>query len=180
MSNDLPPHLLTFPRSASHYFDRLVYNKVGFHIERSHIVNHLFDKDNNKKRRIVTIVRDPIESISSLVALEKSLVSNSNRVNEIVSEYVLLYNFLYENADYVIDYQDLTKYPDLVIDKILNLLDINKENSFNFVTDIDYNSKNFVESSKSLSGYKEVKLDNHNIELCYFYYNKILKNKIII
>jgi hypothetical protein len=180
MNNDLPPHLLTFPRSASHYFDRLIYDKIGFHIERSHTVNHLFDKNNNKTRRILTIVRDPIESISSLIALEKSLVPNSNRTNEIVSEYILLYNFLYENADYVIDYQDLVKYPDLVVDSVLRLLEINKENFSNFITNVDYNSKNFVESSKSLPGYEEVKLNSHNIELCYFYYKKILEKKITL
>ena len=132
---------------------------MNFHIERSHTVNHLFDKDNNKIRRIVTIVRDPIESISSLVALEKSLVANSNRTNEIVSEYILLYSFLYENADYVIEYQDLINYPDLVTDKVLGLLRINKDNSSDFVSNIDYDSKNFVESSKNLSTYKEINLD---------------------
>jgi len=180
MNNSLPPHLLTFPRSASHYFDRLVYKKINFHIERSHTVNNLFDKDNNKIRRIVTIVRDPIESISSLVALEKYLVANSNRTNEIVSEYILLYSFLYENADYVIEYQDLIKYPDLVTDKVLELLEINKDNYSDFITSINYDSKNFVESSKNLSTYKEINLDEHNIGLCYFYYNRILEKKITI
>jgi hypothetical protein len=115
-----------------------------------------------------------------LIALEKSLVPNSNRTNEIVSEYILLYNFLYENADYVIDYQDLVKYPDLVVDSVLRLLEINKENFSNFITNVDYNSKNFVESSKSLPGYEEVKLNSHNIELCYFYYKKILEKKITL
>jgi len=172
------PHLLTFPRSASHYFDRLMYKRMNFHIERSHIVNHLFDKNNNKTRTIITIARDPKESILSLVALEKSIIPNSNRINEIVSEYILLYSFLYDNADYVINYQDLIGHPEEVIENVLHFLNINETNYINYVTDINYDSKRFVESSKTLPGYEDVDLNNYNIELCYFYYNKLLSRSV--
>lgn len=176
--NKIAPHLVTYPRSGSHYFDRLIYKEAKFHIERSHIVHNLLDKDNNKKRTIVTIVRDPKDSISSYVALEKYLSHcDPPRINQMITEYVLLYSFLYENADYVVDFEDLVQHPDAVTKKILNLLDINEENSYQFVTDIDYNSKNFVESSKELKVYEDVDLDNFNLELCYFYYNKLLGKK---
>jgi hypothetical protein len=173
------PHLITYPRSGSHYLDRLIYKEAEFHIERSHIVHNLLNKNNEKLRTIITIVRDPKDSISSYIALEKYL-SNCQpfRINQIITEYILLYSFLYENADYIIDFDDLVKHPDDVTKRILSLLDINKENSSQFVTDIDYDSKNFVESSKDLKEYKEESLDGFNIDLCYFYYNKILEKKI--
>jgi hypothetical protein len=177
MSTNIP-HLLTFPRSASHYFDRLMYKRINFHIERSHTVNHLFDKDNKKTRNIITIARDPKESILSLIALEKSIIPNSNRVNEIVSEYILLYSFLYDNADYVIKYQDLVQYPEIVIENVLDFLNINEENYINYVTNINYDSKRFVESSKTLPDYENIDLSNSNIDLCYFYYNKLLSRVV--
>jgi hypothetical protein len=178
--NTVPPHLVTFPRSGSHYFDRLIYEKAKFHIERSHIVNHLFDKNNNKTRRIITIARDPKESIHSLLALHKFLSNQDRQINETLTEYILLYSFLYENADYVIDFKDLVEYPDLVTEKILDLLEINEENSGIFVTNIDYNRKNGTESSKMLSSYGNISLDQFNIDLCYFHYHRLLEKKINI
>lgn len=175
----MPPHLLTYPRSGSHYFDRLIYKQANFHIERSHIVNHLFDKNNKKVRRIITIARDPKESVASWLGLDKSL-GNGSWPNEKVTEYILLYSFLYDNADYVIDFADLIQKPELVGKKILELLEIDKENSYRFVTDTDYDSKAYLDSSKSFGGYKDIVLDNLNIDLCYFYYNRLLEKKIII
>jgi hypothetical protein len=177
----IAPHLITYPRSGSHYFDRLIYKEANFHIERSHTVHNLLDKDNNKRRAIVTIARDPKDSISSYVALEKYLSHcDGPRINQIITEYVLLYSFLYDHADIVIDFKDLVEHPDQVTKKTLNLLDINKENSHQFVTDIDYNSKNFVESSKELKVYADVDLTDFNIDLCYFYYNRLLEKKIVL
>jgi hypothetical protein len=174
------PHLLTYPRSGSHYFDKLLYQKANFHIERSHVINHLFDKDNKKIKRIITIARDPKESISSWIGLNKFLSSDYRGVNEMITDYIFLYNFLYENADYVIDYNDLVEYPNSVTEKILELLEINDKNSSQFVTEIDYDSKTYIKSSKSVPGYNDIDLDGFNVELCYFYYQRLLQKKIII
>lgn len=177
---NMTPHLLTYPRSGSHYFDKLIYEKAKFHIERSHVINHLFDKNNKKIKKIVTIARDPKESISSWIALNKFLSSDYRGINEMVTDYIFLYNFLYENADYVIDYKDLVGYPDAVTEKILALLGINDKNSSQFVTDIDYDSKTYIKSSTVVPGYKDIELDSFNIDLCYFYYHRLLEKKIII
>jgi hypothetical protein len=177
--NNMPPHLLTYPRSGSHYLDRLIYKKAKFHIERSHAVNHSFDKDNKKIKRILTIARDPKESIISYIALEKHISPSSPpRTNEMITEYILLYNFLCEHADYVIDYQDLIDQPEAISEKLLETLGINEENSYRFFTNIDYDSKNYVQSSKDLSFYKSINLDNINLNLCYHYYNKLLEKRL--
>jgi hypothetical protein len=101
-------------------------------------------------------------------------------MNEIITEYILLYSFLCEHVDYVIDYQDLINSPDQVTKKLLEVLEIDEENSYRFFTNIDYDSKNYVQSSKDLIGYKRINLDNINLNLCYFYYNKLLEKKIIL
>lgn len=174
------PHLITYPRSGSHYFDRLIYEKVKFHIERSHTVHQLFGINNNKTRTLITIARDPKESIASWVALNKFLGSTYRGVNEMMGDYVLLYSFLYDNADYVIDYKDLIEFPDVVTTKILELLEIDESNSSQFVTDIDYDSKTYVQSSKTVPGYEDTNLDDLDFTSCYFYYKKLLERKVVI
>jgi len=179
--NSNAPHLLTYPRSGSHYLDKLIYKKAKFHIERSHAVHHSFDKNNKKIKRIVTIARDPKESIMSYIALEKHISpTNAPRVNEMITEYILLYNFLCEHADYVIDYCDLVNNPEVTTEKLLEILEINEENSYRFLTSIDYNSKNYVQSSKDLAFYKNINLDNINLNLCDFYYSKLLEKKFLV
>lgn len=177
--NSYSPHLLTYPRSGSHYLDRLIYKNAKFHIQRSHTVNWLFDKNNKKAKTIVTIARDPKESIISYIALEKHVSPLSPpRINEMITEYILLYNFLCEHADYVIDYEDLIKHPDSITKKLLEILKISEKDADRFATNIDYDSKNYVQSSKDLPGYESINLDEFSLELCYFYYNKLLEKKI--
>jgi hypothetical protein len=180
------PYLVTFPRSGSHYFDELIYKEAGIHIEKSHTLNLLFDKNNNKQRKLITIVRDPVDSITSYSAYEQSnagprpLFAIETRVNQLLTEYMLMHNFLYDHADYVIDFNDLVSNPDAVTKKILSLLEIGPEDYIFFATSpIEY-SENYLASSKILSSYDKNLLDKFNFDSCYFYYNKILGKKIII
>jgi hypothetical protein len=179
------PYLVTFPRSGSHYFEKLIYEKEGINIEKSHSIDLLFDENNNKKRKIITIVRDPKDSITSFISLEeqrgrRTLFFQNLRIHQMMSEYITTNNFLYEYADYVIDFNDLLIHPDLVIKKIIELLEINKEDYKNFNTTKDEYSKTYAPSSKNLSSYDKNILYNFDMGLCYFYYNKMLERKIII
>jgi len=178
------PYLTTFPRSGSHYFDELIYKEAGIHIEKSHAINSLFDKNNNKERTLITIVRNPIDSVVSYIANEQSRINLPMdalkiRINQILTEYIIMHNFLYEHADYIIDFNDLVTDPDSVTKKILSLLEINKEDYKVFDTSVHVYAKEYVPSSKILSSYKKDILDSFNTDLCYFYYNKILEKKII-
>jgi hypothetical protein len=179
------PYLVTFPRSGSHYFDELIYKKEGIHFDKSHSVDLLFDKNNNKTRKIITIVRDPKDSIISYRAIEE--INNSSRVSwqnirlhQIMSEYITLNNFLYEHADYVIDFNDLILHPDDVIKKIIELLEIKKEDYKNFNKMPHIYEKTYLPSSKKILSYNKNILDDIDMGLCYFYYNKMLERKIII
>jgi hypothetical protein len=179
------PYLVTFPRSGSHYFDELLYKKEGIHFDKSHSIDLLFDKNNNKTRKIITIVRDPKDSIISYRAIEE--INNSSRVSwqnirlhQIMSEYITLNNFLYEHADYVIDFNDLILHPDDVIKKIIELLEIKKEDYENFNKMPHIYEKTYLPSSKKILSYNKNILDDIDMGLCYFYYNKMLERKIII
>ena len=180
------PYLITYPRSGSHYFDELIYKKAGIHIEKSHTLNLLFDKDNSKQRKLITIVRDPVDSITSYSAYEQKdagprpLFAKEIRVNQLLTEYILIHNFLYEHADYIIDFNDLVLDPEAVTEKILSLLAIDsKDYHFFDMFPSDY-SKDYLASSKTLLNYDKNLLDKFNFDSCYFYYNRILEKKIII
>lgn len=182
----LRPHVVTFPRSGTHYFDKVFSKEAKVKIETSHSVNWLIDADNNKTRTIITIVRDPKDCISSYIAYEENrLVGtqweiNKTRLHQIVTEYILLHHFLYEKADYVIDFDDLITHPEGVAKKIIKLLDIKEDQMYLFDGQFGEEDKDFIESSKKLLHYDNKNLDDFNIDACYFYYNKLLQRKVII
>jgi len=142
-------------------------------------LDELFDKNNNKQRVIITIARDPIDSISSYLAIHHGVADIFLTIQRI-TDYVLMYAFLCENADYVIDFNDLVTYPEPVVKKILSLLNIDKNEYSLFNRGHISKFKNYVPSSKSLKNYDNSLLDNLDTDLCYFYYNKLLEKKIIL
>lgn len=180
----LRPSLITFPRSGLHYFTRVFHKEIGLYIENSHEVNWIYGKDNKKERTVITIARDPRDSIASYIAYEQSRFAgfewtvSDTRINQIVTEYITQYNFLYEHADYVIDFNDLIKYPDAVVKKILNLLSIEKENYHLFNKSVKKEDSSFKESSKDLPYYDKDMLDKFNVEACYVYYNRLLEKRV--
>jgi hypothetical protein len=177
--NKIVPHVLTYPRSGMHFFDDTLYEIEGIHFSRSHFLDELFDKNNNKQRVIITIARDPIDSISSYLAIHHGVADIFLTIQRI-TDYVLMYAFLCENADYVIDFNDLVTYPEPVVKKILSLLNIDKNEYSLFNRGHISKFKNYVPSSKSLKNYDNSLLDNLDTDLCYFYYNKLLEKKIIL
>jgi hypothetical protein len=180
----LRPILITFPRSGLHYFVRLFYKEIGLNIENGHEVNWIFGENNKKERTVITIARDPKDSIASYIAYEQSRFAGFNwtvsdtRINQIVTEYILMCNFLYDHADYVIDFNDLVKSPDTTIKKIINLLNIEKENYHLFPKFVKKEDKLFKESSKDLPYYDRNMLDRFNVDGCYPYYNRLLEKRI--
>jgi len=177
----LLPHLITFPRSGSHYFAKLVKEKTMFNIQRSHSVNTSFDNNNKKTKNIITIARDPKDSITSLIALgvAQGFSMTDSKIDEIITQYILLYNFLIQEADYVIDFNDLVLYPDTVIEKILDLIQIDTKSYLKFPDLTDYDTKGLARvSSKSIPFYNDITINSFDMGPCYFYYNKLLSRAI--
>jgi hypothetical protein len=130
-------------------------------------------------------VRDPIDSITSYRANElkdfsPSLENQKVRTHQVISEYILLHNFLYEHADYIIDFNDLVLHPEAVTKKIISMLEISEEDYKNFNRDYYPYAKEYVPTSKTLSSYNQNFLDGYDMGLSYFHYNRILEKKIVI
>lgn len=180
--HNLLPHLLTYPRSGSHFFEEAFYKKTGERVSRSHTIVQAFDENKNKIKKIVTIIRDPKDTIVSWLTLQKKYGNEANKqsINQALSDYALLYQFFLDNADYIIDFNDLVEYPDLVIKKIMELLGIKQESQSDFYVDENFNKNQYLKSSKILPYYNEINLDGYNIGLCYYEYNRLLAKKITI
>ena len=91
-----------------------------------------------------------------------------------------MHNFLYDHADYIIDFNDLVSNPEAVTKKILSLLAIDSSDYALFATYPMKYSESYLPSSKILSSYDKNLLDKFSFDSCYFYYNRILEKKIII
>ena len=176
--------MLTYPRSGMYFFDDTLWEEEGIHFTKSHYLDELFDKNNNKRRKIITIARDPLDSIASYVSLcHGDKMKNSGHefvIKEKITEYVLMYSFLCENADYVIDFNDLIQHPKSVIKKILDLLDIDKNTYMYFNQAFIEKYKDYIPSSRSSEKYDRNALDIYDLDLCYYYYHKLLDKKITI
>lgn len=176
------PHLVTFPRSGSHYLDKIIYKEAKISIDKSHSINKVFDKDGNKQKTIITIVRDPLDAISSYLALQEkeSGHTNSKRIEETITNYVFMHSFLYNHADCIIDFKDLVNRPDDVVKKVFSLLEIKNTDYKLFERTPNLWWEEYTPSSKILPEYKKYNLNEENFGLCYSYYNKILERKIVI
>lgn len=175
------PHLVTYTRSGSHYFADLIKEKTMFNIKRSHTINISFDNNNNKTKKIITIARDPKDTITSLIALMIGQGFNmpDSKINEVITQYVLFYNFLFQEADYVIDFRDLISFPDKVTEKALEFLEIDQKSHIEFPDDTNYNTIGLAKkSSKELPTYNSINLNNFSMSLAYLYYNKLLSRAI--
>jgi hypothetical protein len=178
------PHLLTYPRSGSHYFEEVLYTKIGTRIDRSHTIVDVVDEKKDKTKKIITIIRDPEQVLKSTIALQAKFGNKvtEHSIKQALSEYALLHDFLFDHADIVICFNDLINHPELVINKTLEFLNIDHQGRESYSID-DYKklvSKRYTPSSKDLPDYKEIDLDNFNTGICYYFYNKLLEKKIII
>ena len=167
-----------------HFFDDTLWEEEGIHFTKSHYLDELFDKNNNKRRKIITIARDPIDSLASYLSLyhEDNWKSGGHEfiIKEKITEYVLMYSFLCENANYVIDFNDLIQHPESVIRKILGLLDIDKNTYMRFSRVVIEKHKDYIPSSRSSEKYDRSTLDIYDLDLCYYFYHKLLDKRITI
>jgi len=166
--------IITYPRSGANYLSNLLLNNCRQDIKYFHIPE-------NPDRFIITVVRDPFQSIHSHVTMRKHYHPDegySKRYNE---EYKDMCNFLYENADIVIGYEDLIEFPEKVLSKICTDLKFEINPLEIYVPIAEDNKENtYLRSSKTSHKYKEKHFAVEDIEDCYDPYRKLLLKKIIL
>jgi hypothetical protein len=164
--------IVTYPRSGANYLSNLLLNNCRQEINYFHIPE-------NPDRFIITVVRDPFESIHSHVTMRRHYHPNEEYSKRYNNEYKDMYDFLYENADIIIKYEDLIEFPEKVLLKICDYLQfqINPLDIYVPVTE-DNRENTYLRSSKTSSEYKKEHFKVQDILDCYESYNKLLSKTL--
>jgi hypothetical protein len=162
--------LITYPRSGKHYLENLILKYSSQEIDSTHYA--VFDNS-----FIITIARDPFDSIQSHIAMKKHYSPETYLNDEYIEYYVLLYKFLNDNASIVIDYNDLISFPKKTTKKVCDLLGFEKK-PLSYEAYGDTKDYKYLVSSKTVKEYKEEHFKKEDILHCYDSYQNLLSKAI--
>lgn len=160
--------ILTYPRCGSNYLQQLIKQKLRdpsnvndpVEIPKTHLINEV------KGKKIITIVRDPYQTMKSLVSLAMTFPeSNKFKIESggvfkfPADEYIEFYKYIIKNAELIINYNDLISKPDKVIQYLakhmsLAVIDVEYINEL-----VDY--PDHLVSSKTSKVYDYLDYKNH-------------------
>ena len=164
--------IVTYPRSGANYLSNLILNNCRQEIKYSHIPQ-------NYDRFIITIARDPFESIHSHVTMRRHYRPDEGYNKRYNNEYKDMYNFLYENANIVVKYKDLIEFPEKVLLKICNDLEFEiNPLEIPVAVAVDNKEDTYLRSSKVSPEYKNKHFKIEDILDCYEPYNKLLSKAL--
>jgi len=171
--------IVTVPRTGSHYLQDRIEQHTGVHFKKSHSLQ------NNK---MITIVRDPIDLLSSYVAMD-ALYYKGGSLEHFFSfpeKYCFSDWFsdndmeIVDNFDIIVKYESLINSPFETVKKIADKmsLEIIEPRYKNNVRDMPH--RNHVISSKSVNGYDKVRqtIEEQDLSRSYEIYNKFLAKAI--
>ena len=167
-----PPKIISYPRSGTHYLQNLIVRYSSKKITFSHYPV----TENNF---IITVIRDPFDSIQSFVAMKKYYNPETYYETDYLDYYVELYKYLDSNAGIVIDYNDLISSPEKTTKIICDLLGFKKTPS-NYKMHGDRKEIEYLVSSKTVKEYDEEYFKIEDMAKCYNEYHKLLSkaNKV--
>lgn len=161
-----PPKIITYPRSGTHYLQNLVLAYSSKEIKFSH---YQVTEDSF----IITIARDPFDSIQSHIAMSRYYNPETYTKNDYIEYYADLYKYLYHNSDLVIDYNDLINFPEETTKMICDLLGF-KKNQSDYKTSVNKSSIEYLVSSKTVKEYNEKYFKIEDVANCYDEYRNLL------
>jgi hypothetical protein len=170
--------IVTVPRTGSHYLQDRIEQHTGVYVRKYH------DLQDNK---MITIVRDPVDFLSSYVAMES--LYYEGRLDKFLADpdkYCFGDWFaqddisIIDNFHIIIKYESLTDSPLETITKVAEKmsLDIIETRYKSNVTDMPY--RKYVASSKNLKDYERIRkiIEQQDLTRTYEIYNKFLEKAI--
>lgn len=160
------PKIVAYPRSGTHYLQNLILGHSSQRITFSHyaVPENSF---------IITIARDPFDSIQSFMAMKKHYNPETYKETDYLDYYVGLYRYLDLNAKIIIDYNDLINFPEETTKMVCDLISFEKN-----ISDYDVLGDNkeieYLVSSKKVKEYDEEYFKIEEMSNCYNEYNKLL------
>lgn len=170
--------IVTIPRSGSNYLqDRLVQH-TGIYVKKSH------ELQNNK---MITIVRDPVDFLTSFLARESIYYKESfNRFLSSPKEYCFADWFTHNDMEIVDDFDIIIKYESLINSPFETVKMVADKMSIEIIEDryestlVDQAYKKYVVSSKNIKEYDKIKkiVEQQDLTRTYEIYNKFLVKAI--
>lgn len=142
--------ILTFPRSGTNYLAHLIYQKLRDpdDMDTPILIPQSHDIPDAKGKKVIAIVRDPHETMKSLVTLVRSFPDQERfkrpdgDVYKFPAEqYMEYYAYIAKNSDLIIDYRDLVARPNDVLEYLAAFMGLcvnDKEYVNNLVDGEDY------------------------------------------
>lgn len=177
--------IVTAPRVGSYYLQDRILQHTGIYIKKYH---------NHKNNKMITIVRDPVDMLTSKLAMTAFYDKNNETINHIRSskentkdleEYLDSLDRANLDTDFyiVIDYRDLIDHPfetTKAVANILNLPIINEKYKEGNIKELS--DKSHLITSKKVSDYEEIKsyVEQLDLSKLYDFYNKALTKCINI
>jgi hypothetical protein len=162
--------IITYPRSGTHYLQHLILTYSSQKIDSSHY--QVFDNS-----FIITIARNPFDSIKSTMAMKKHYFPDTYLDNDYIKYYIDTYTFLNKDANLVIDYEDLVSFPEEITKSVCDTLGF-KKNPMEYPMMKDDKDYEYLVSSKTVKEYEEEYFSKQDIEKCYPHYLELLSKSI--
>jgi hypothetical protein len=166
--------MITYPRSGANYLQTLIFNKTGEHI----VYSHTIDLENSDNSVIISIARDPFDSIHSHMTMKKHYYPEESFSNLYTNHYNDIYNFSYENAGIVIDYNDLVQKPQVVVDRVCQMLGLKETLVHEPWALADNKENDYLVSSRTSKEYSNKHFNVEDVNACYDAYHNLLSKAI--
>ena len=170
--------IVTIPRSGSHYLQDRIRQHTGVFVRKSH------ELQNNK---MITIVRDPIDFLTSFLARESIYYKESfDRFLSSPKEYCFSDWFTSNDMDIVDNFDIIIKYESLINSPFETVKMIADRMSVDIIEDryesllVDQAYRKYVVSSKNIKEYDRIRkiVEQQDLSRTYEIYNKFLAKAI--
>ncbi len=165
--------ILTVPRSGSNLLENTLEAMALIRITKTHSCWMA------KKNFVVTIVRDPLDTLVSWAAMRMHY-RNGKIDKDIVAQYCSSYRYLIKNASIILDYNELVEDPYKVTNNIINYMGMKTFfRAPKIKRNPDVPKRRYLVSSTSSDYYKVAReiLEQEDLSECYSLYEQALSLK---
>ena len=175
------PTLVTYPRSGLHFFVTSFFEATGIMIESGHEINL------NNTDRVITIVRNPLDSFASYHAMDKNH-GDARSDDEYLHVYKKTYSWLISNAKIVIDFNTMERNINPILQKVCDSYGIEKINTVHAEKILSSLSKNngklsdyVLDSSRRLDIYQKSReyWEQKNLSTQSYLYERLKERAIL-
>lgn len=163
-------YLCTFPRSGSHFFAEAFKKSTGINVQKVKSIPP------HRDQAVVTIIRNPIDCLSSIVAMEYSAVDNvEDLARGYISYYSDFYKEIYNKAHISLAFEDVISDINQAIADVCEPLRLSYKTIDPDSIVIPPSSPIRIDSSRVLSEYPDFieMMNGYDLSDCYKYYDRM-------